>query len=43
MRIKDAYIFLHNEILDFVKFIESTPEDLLIRKQVVKRVKDVVK
>jgi hypothetical protein len=39
LKIKDAFIFLHNEILDFVKFIESTPEDLRIRKQVVSRVK----
>jgi len=43
LKIKDAFIFLHNEILDFVKFIESTPEDLRIRKEVVTRVKSVVK
>ena len=34
---------MHNEILDFVKFIEASPEDLRIRKQVVSRVKKVVK
>jgi len=34
---------LHNEILDFQRFIESTPEDLKIRKQVVTRVKNVVR
>ena len=39
LKIKDAFLFLHNEILDFTKFIESTPEDLKIRKQVVTRVK----
>jgi hypothetical protein len=32
LKIKDAFLFLHNEILDFVKFIESTPEDIRIRK-----------
>ncbi len=34
---------MHNEILDFQRFIESTPEDLKIRKQVVTRVKNVVR
>jgi non-canonical poly(A) RNA polymerase PAPD5/7 len=29
--------------LDFVKFIEPTQEDLKIRRQVIKRVKKVVK
>jgi DNA polymerase sigma len=43
LKIKDAFIFLHNEILDFVKFIEASPEDLRKRKQVVSRVKQVVK
>lgn len=43
LKVKEASIFLHNEILDFVKFIESTPEDLKIRKQVVNRVKSVVR
>ena len=43
LKVKEASLFLHNEILDFVKFIESTPEDLRIRKQVVNRVKSVVK
>ena len=43
LKIKDAFIFLHNEILDFVKFFESTPEELRIRKQVVTRVKNVVR
>lgn len=36
-------MFMHNEILDFVKFIEATPEDLKIRKEVIGRVKAVVK
>lgn len=36
------YLFLHNEILDFVKFIEPTKEDKERRKQVVRRIKDVV-
>jgi non-canonical poly(A) RNA polymerase PAPD5/7 len=43
LKVKEASLFLHNEILDFVKFIESTPEDLRIRKQVVNRVKSVVR
>lgn len=43
LKVKDAFLFLHNEILDFVKFIESTPEDLKARKKVVKRVKQVVR
>lgn len=43
LKIKDAFLFLHNEILDFVKFIESTPEDLKVRREVVKKVKEVVK
>ena len=43
LKIKDAFIFLHNEILDFQNFIESSPEDLKTRKQVVTRVKNVVR
>ena len=34
---------MHNEVLDFVRFIEASPEDLRVRKQVVSRVKKVVK
>ena len=43
LRIKDAFLFLHNEILDFVKFIEASPEDKEVRKQVVKRLKQVIR
>jgi hypothetical protein len=27
LKIKEVYLFLHNEILDFAKFIEASPED----------------
>ena len=43
LKIKEAYIFLHNEILDFVKFIEASEEDIKLRKSVVMRVKQVVR
>ena len=32
LKVKDAFLFLHNEILDFAKFIESAPDDLKQRK-----------
>lgn len=43
LNIKDAFLFLHNEIIDFVKFVSSSEEDIQIRKQVVKRVRQVIK
>lgn len=43
LRIKDVFIFLHNEILDFASFITSTPADKKIREGVVEKVSKVVK
>jgi len=35
MRIKDVFLFLHNEILDFVEFVSPTEDDTRKRKEVV--------
>eukprot|EP00347_Sterkiella_histriomuscorum_P011055 403373923 len=43
MRIRDAQIFLHNEILDFVKYIGTTTEDQQARRKVVSRIHKIVK
>lgn len=42
LKVKDVFMFLHNEILDFCKFISSTPKDKEIRRRVVKRIKGIV-
>ena len=42
MKIKDIFLFLHSEILDFVEFIKQTEEDKTIREEVVDRIKKVV-
>lgn len=35
--------FLHNEILDYVKWLEPSPEDKLTRVNLVKKIKKVTK
>ena len=42
MKIKDIFLFLHSEILDFVEFIKQTEEDKQMRETVVERIKKVV-
>jgi len=42
MRIQDVFLFLHNEILDFVEFVSQTPAELEIRRQVVRTIKDLI-
>lgn len=32
LKIRNVFLFLHNEILDFAKYIETTKEDKEIRK-----------
>lgn len=43
LRIKDIYAMLHSEILDYVKWIEQSPEEKSTRENLVKRIKKVVK
>ena len=42
LKIKDIFLFLHSEILDFVEFIRQTEEDKQMREEVVSRIKKVV-
>lgn len=42
MRIKDIFLFLHSEVIDFARFIEATEADNALRKQVVDRVTLVI-
>ena len=42
LKIKDIFLFLHSEILDFVEFIRQTEEDKQMREEVVERIKKVV-
>lgn len=42
LRIKNIWLFLHNEILDFLKFISPTAEDKQVREKVVKRLKEII-
>ena len=42
MRIKDVFLFLHSEILDFVEFVSPTEDDTRKRKEVVQRIRTVV-
>lgn len=43
LQIKDMHAFLHNEILDYVKWLEPSPEDKLTRVNLVKKIKKVTK
>lgn len=43
LRIKNVHAFLHNEILDFVKWIEQSDEEKKQREAVVRKIKKVVK
>lgn len=43
LRIKDIYAMLHSEILDYVKWIEQSPDEKSTRESLVKRIKKVVK
>ena len=43
LRIKDIHAFLHNEILDFVKWIQEPEDEKKLRHAVVKKIKKVVK
>lgn len=43
LQIKDMHAFLHNEILDYVKWLEATPEDKQTRVNLVKKIKKVTK
>ncbi len=42
LKIKDVYLHLHNEILDFVRFVSPTPEEKEIRRKVVKKIKEII-
>jgi non-canonical poly(A) RNA polymerase PAPD5/7 len=42
LKIKDIFLFLHSEILDFVEFVSPTPEDNKKRECVVDRVRGVL-
>jgi len=43
MKVKDIHTFLHNEVLDYVKWIEPSEEDKSTRQLLVKKIKRVVK
>jgi DNA polymerase sigma len=43
LRIKDIHAYLHNEILDYVKWIEPSEEDKSTRINLVKTIKKIVK
>ena len=43
LQINDMHAFLHNEILDYVKWLEATPEDKQTRVNLVKKIKKVTK
>ena len=42
LKIKDIFLFLHSEILDFAEFVSPTPEDIKKREIVVDRVRAVL-
>lgn len=42
LKIKDIFLFLHSEILDFVEYVSPTGNDKIQRKAVVERVKKVI-
>ena len=42
LKIKDIFLFLHSEILDFVEFVSQSKEDKSQREGVVNRIKNVV-
>ena len=42
MRIKDIFLFLHSEILDFVEYVSQSKEEKENRKKVVERITEVV-
>ena len=42
LKIKDIFLFLHSEILDFVEFVSQSKEDKSQREAVVNRIKNVV-
>jgi len=42
LRVKDIFLFLHSEILDFVNFVSATKADKIQRREVVERVKKVI-
>lgn len=42
LKIKDIFLFLHSEILDFTDYISATEQDAQTRKQVVDRITRVV-
>jgi len=43
LKTRDLHTFLHNEILDYVKWIEPSKEDRSTREDLVKKIKRVVK
>ena len=42
LRIKDIFLFFHNEILDFCQYIEENEKEKATRREVVDRIKKVV-
>ena len=42
LKIRDIFLFLHSEILDFVEFVSTTEEEKQRRQEVVNRIKNVV-
>ena len=42
LQIRDIFLFLHSEILDFVEFVSQTKQEKEKRKAVVSRLKQVV-
>ena len=41
-RIKDIFLYLHSEILDFVEYVTPNDEEIKVRKAVVQRIRNVV-
>jgi DNA polymerase sigma len=41
-RIKDIFLYLHSEILDFVEYVTPSEEEINVRKLVVERIRKVV-
>ena len=42
LKIKDIFLYLHSEILDFVEFLSQTEAEKKKRQEVVDRIKKVV-
>ncbi|CDW89037.1 poly rna polymerase [Stylonychia lemnae] len=43
LKIRDAQIFLHNEMLDFMRYFERTDQDHELRRKVVGKISNIIK